>query len=390
MSKMRILKPLSCALTVALATTTTPPVDAQTNSYRVTCQTRVSLRQGESLTYRLAGSLPETSAAEIPQNPVGTAVTLTVQWQDQNGRVQTLLNAAALSDYEQLAPDADYSQLPFEEAFRGQPNNGDRLYGTPASAHGLYISLRPTSGQPQQMQTIHYLGADEYVRSTVGTCQTENGDLNAAIDEQLAVLQERLQAGDWAAADRETRRLLAPESVLLPPFDPAVMQPELIRAIDQMWLTTSNGRFGLSVQLRLWQEALADHPNNHEAAVNAFRDRVGWKLTAPRAEVDFISSDWLNESELTYSLQAPEGHLPWAGVSDEVVRSVAVPPPEVHCGSCTVDAMQLRNERFYLYIPQLMERVELSLAVPVSLTSGSFQMPHLEDDLLLAAGEANL
>jgi hypothetical protein len=31
----------------------------------------------------------------------------------------------------------------------------------------------------------------------------------------------------------------------------------LIRAIDQMWLTASNGRFGLSVQLR-WQEALAD------------------------------------------------------------------------------------------------------------------------------------
>ncbi|HEY9641901.1 MAG TPA: GUN4 domain-containing protein [Coleofasciculaceae cyanobacterium] len=366
MSKMLILKPLGCVLTVALVTTTTLPVDAQTHSYRVTCQTMVSLPQGASLTYRLAGSLPETPAAEIPQNPVGTALALTVQWQDQQGRVQTLLNASALSDYEQLAPDADYSQLPFEEAFRGQPNNGDRLYGTPASAHGLYVSLHPTSGQPRQMQTIHYLRPGDYVRSTVGTCQTENGDLDAAIDEQLTMLQERLQARDWAAADRETRRLLAPESVLLPPVDLALVQPELIRAIDQMWLRASNGRFGLSVQLRLWQEALADHPNNHEAAINAFRDRVGWKLTAPRAEVDFISSDWLNESELTYSLQAPVGHLPWAGVSDQVVQSVAVPPPEVHCGSCTVDAMQLRNERFYRYIPQLMERVELSLDFPAS------------------------
>lgn len=368
---MLILKPFGCVLTIALITTTPPSVNAQTNSYRVACQTIVSLRQGASLTYRLTGRLPETPAAEIPQNPVGTDLTLTVQWQDQNGRIQTLLNGSALSDYEQLAPDADYSQLPFEDAFRGQPNNGDRLYGTPASANGLYISLRPTSGQPRQIQTIHYLHPGEYVRSTVGTCQTETGELNAAIDEQLAVLQDRLQAGDWAAADRETRRLLAPESVLLPPFDPALVQPELIRAIDQMWLTASNGRFGLSVQLRLWQEALADHPTNQEAAVNAFRNRVGWKLTAPRAEVDFISSDWLNESELTYSLQAPEGHLPWAGVSDEVVQSVAVPPPEVHCGSCTVDAMQLRNERFYRYIPQLMEQVELALDFPVSQTSRS-------------------
>ncbi len=374
MSKMLILKPLSCVLTVALVTTTMPPADAQTNSYRVTCQTMVSLSQGVSLTYRLRGSLPETTAAEIPQNPVGTTLTLAVQWQDQNGRVQTLLNAATLSDYEQMAPDADYSQLPFEETFRGQPNNGDRLYGTPASVHGLYVSLRPTGRPAQQMQTVHYLRPSEYVRSTVGTCQTDNADLDGAVDEQLTLLQDRLQSEDWAAADRETRRLLAPESASLPPFEPVLVQPELIRAIDQMWLTASSGRFGLSVQLRLWQQALANHPNNREAAVNAFRDRVDWKLAAPRAEVDFISSDWLNESELTYSLQAPEGHLPWAGVSDEVVQSVAVPPPGVHCGVCTVDAMQLRNERFYRYIPQLMERVELSVDVPVSQTSESFQM----------------
>lgn len=366
MSKMLNLKPLSCVLTVALITTATPPVEAQTDtptrSTWITCQAMVSLNQGVSLTYRLSGNLPETSTAEIPQNPVSTGLALTVQWHDQDGSTQTLLNASVLSDYEQLAPDADYSQLPFEEAFRGQPNNGDRLYGTPASVHGLYVSLRPNRDSPQQMQTVHYLRAGEYVRSTAGTCQTEDGDRHAAIDEPLAVLQTHLQAGDWAAADRETRRLLAPESVSPLPLEPASVQPEMIRAIDQMWLRASNGQFGFSVQLRLWQEALAAHPNNNEAAVNAFRDRVGWKLAAPRAEVDFISSDWLNESELTYSLQAPEGHLPWAGVSDEVVQSIAVPPPEYHCGSCTIDAMQLRNERFYGYLPQLMERVERAFA----------------------------
>ncbi len=359
MSKMLILKPLSCVLTVALATTTipSPSMHARANPYNVTCQTRVSLNQSVSLTYRLAGNLPETTAVEIPQNPVGTSLTLTVQWQDQNGQVKTLLNAAAVSDYQQLAPDADYSQLPFDSLFRGQPNNGDRLYGIPASVHGLYLSLRPTRGQPQHMQVVHYLRSGEYVRSRLGPCLTENGDLDAAIESQLARLEERLQSKDWAAADRETRQLLAPGS----PFNPVLPRPAVIRAVDQMWLTASNGRFGLSVQLRLWQEVLSKHSNHHEAAVNAWRDRIGWKLTAPRAEVDFISSDWLNESELTYSLQAPEGHLPWAGVSDAVVQSVAVPPPGEHCGSCTVDAMQLRNERFYHYIPQLMEQIDLSL-----------------------------
>jgi GUN4-like len=359
MFRMLSLKQLSHALTVALVTATVLPVAAQATPYRVTCQATVQ-NQGRTLTYRLAGTLPETTATAMPQNPIGTTLTLTVQGRDRNGRVQTLLNASPLSDYEQMAPDADYSRLPFQGVFAGQPNNGERLYGTPASVHGLYVSLRPTSGQPQQMQVVHYLRSGAYVRSNAGTCQTE-GNLSAAIAEQLAVLQEQLQAQDWAAADRQTRLLLAPGSVLTQPSNPASMQPELIRAVDRLWLTASNGRFGLSVQLRLWQEALAAHPNNPEAAVNAFRDRTGWKLTTPRTEVDFISSDWRNEAELTYSLQAPEGHLPWAGVSDEVVQAIAVPPPDTHCGSCMTDAMQLRNERFYGYIPELMTRVELAL-----------------------------
>jgi hypothetical protein len=371
MPEILILKPLGCVLTVALATTAPLSVNAQGTPSRIACETMVSLGQGGTLTYLLTGSLPETTAADNLQNPIAPALTLTVQWQTQTGRVQTLLNAAALIDYEQLAPDADYAQLPFEDPFRGQPNRADRLYGTSDSVHGLYVSLRPTSGLPQQIQTVHYLSPSEYVHSMVGTCQTANANFDGAIDEQLTLLQERLQAQDWAAADRITRRLLAPGTTSLPPFDPlpsdpVLLRPELIKAIDQMWLTASDGRFGLSVQRRLWQEALAAHPSDGAAAVNAFRDRVGWKLAAPRAEVDFIGSDWLNESELTYSLQAPEGHLPWAGVSDEVVQAIAVPPAGVHCGSCTVDAMQLRNEHFYRYIPKLMERLALCLDRQVS------------------------
>ncbi|MBD2105409.1 GUN4 domain-containing protein [Nodosilinea sp. FACHB-13] len=371
MPEMLSLKPLGCVLVVALATTTPLSVNAQGTPSRIACETMASLGQRGSLTYRLAGSLSENTAADNLQNPNGTALTLTVQWQNQTGRVQTLLNASALSAYGQLAHNADYAQLPFEDPFRGRPNNAEHLYGIPDSVHGLYVSLRPTSELPQQMQVVHYLSPSEYVRSMVGTCQTANAEVDGAIDEQLALLQERLQAQDWAAADRITRRLLAPGTTSRPPFDPlpsdpVLLRPELINAIDQMWLTASSGRFGLSVQRRLWQEALAAHPNDGAAAVNAFRDRVGWKLAAPRAEVDFISSDWLNESEVTYSLQAPEGHLPWAGVSDEVVQATAVPPAGMHCGSCTVDAMQLRNEHFYTYIPKLMERVALYLDRPVS------------------------
>ncbi|MDD1469596.1 GUN4 domain-containing protein [Dolichospermum sp. ST_sed5] len=124
------------------------------------------------------------------------------------------------------------------------------------------------------------------------------------------------------------------------------------------------GRFGFSIQVRIWQKIIASKPKNSETAVNTFRNRVGWKLQSPRTQNDFISSDWLNESEINYSLNsAPIGHLPWAGVSDALVQSVAVPPPGEHCGSCSIDAMSLRNGRFYTYLPQLFARIKVALNI---------------------------
>ncbi|NEQ34701.1 MAG: hypothetical protein F6K04_27715 [Leptolyngbya sp. SIO4C5] len=164
-----VIQRLSLALTLAL--TTALPATAQANSHRITCQATTSLSQRGSLTYRLTGTVPAVTDGSVPQNPIGTSLSLTVQRRDTAGRVQTLLNAASLSDYEQIAPDADYSQLPFAVPFRGQPNNGHRLYSATASVNGLYVSLRPTSGSPQQVQVVHYLSQGQYLRSQAGTCQ---------------------------------------------------------------------------------------------------------------------------------------------------------------------------------------------------------------------------
>ncbi|WP_227788778.1 GUN4 domain-containing protein [Nodularia sp. LEGE 04288] len=180
-----------------------------------------------------------------------------------------------------------------------------------------------------------------------------------------AKLQQLLNSKNWSAADQETRRLLSPQKDLFT-LNAASIPLDLIQEIDQAWLVASDGRFGLSIQAKIWQEVIASHPNNSETAANTFRDRVGWKLQVPRTENDFISSDWLNESELTYSLkQAPLGHLPWAGVSDAAVLSVAVPAPGENCGSCTIDAMFLRDGRFYKYLPQLFARVKMALTISV-------------------------
>lgn len=203
---------------------------------------------------------------------------------------------------------------------------------------------------------------------------------------EIRYLQQQLNAKNWATADSETRRLLTPAWESDASTSPnSANRFELIRRIDQAWLQASGGRFGLSVQAKLWREALAKHPTNTEAAVNAFRDRLGWKLLKPRPENDFISSDWLNESELNRSLQAPIGHLPWPGVSDrQVAELLSQDLGGGSCGSCTIDAMALRNGRFYGYIPDLYQQVQLALETPAP-AAASWRSPKLLHRINLAA-----
>lgn len=73
----------------------------------------------------------------------------------------------------------------------------------------------------------------------------------------------------------------------------------------------------------------------------------------------------MNEDEINYSINAPVGHLPWVGVSDAVVQDIAIPDDGGSCGSCTIDAMALRDSRFYGHIPSLMKRIQTALPATV-------------------------
>lgn len=76
-----------------------------------------------------------------------------------------------------------------------------------------------------------------------------------------------------------------------------------LRTIDSLWVKYSNGRFGFSVQKRIWEsvvrESVGLKPSEYYYGME-FPDRVGWS----------VKGEWLDESELTYGENAPEGHLP--------------------------------------------------------------------------------
>ncbi|HEY9879360.1 MAG TPA: GUN4 domain-containing protein [Leptolyngbyaceae cyanobacterium] len=177
----------------------------------------------------------------------------------------------------------------------------------------------------------------------------------------ISKLQAALEAQDWQTADAETRRLLEtwihPNGDIFSPPLATNVPPEVLQTVDKLWTEASGGRFGLSAQKAIWEEARAAHPDNTDTASKAFGDRVGW--TRPTRDPDnFVSPDWLTEPELNYSLEAPVGHLPWAGISWERINGMLTAQS---CGSCMVDAMYLQDGRFNQYLPNLFNWLSTAL-----------------------------
>lgn len=75
---------------------------------------------------------------------------------------------------------------------------------------------------------------------------------------------------------------------------------EDLRTIDQLWVKYSNGRFGFSVQKRIY-ESLGGTRKYDDKIKDAFGDRVGWRVN---------SSKWLHYNDLKFNTKAPIGHLP--------------------------------------------------------------------------------
>lgn len=193
----------------------------------------------------------------------------------------------------------------------------------------------------------------------------------------VSALRSHLAAQDWPAADAETRRLLDPwihpgGDILGTPLVTNI-PPEVVQTLDQLWVEASGGRFGFSVQQRIWAEVRAQNPVDAATAAKAFGDRVGWTRPSGLEDPTFIAGEWLTEREVNPSLDAPVGHLPWAGVGwAQISRLLSVES----CGSCTIDAMYVQGERFNQYLPILYSWVETALALTVP-EIGSWRQPQL-------------
>jgi len=120
-------------------------------------------------------------------------------------------------------------------------------------------------------------------------------------------LEQLLVAGQWQEADGETAKKMLEvvgrqkEGWLDIESMENFSCPDL-RAMDRLWVKYSDGRFGFSVQKRIYQSLGGTKEYNYKVWV-AFSEAIGWKQKGEKGE-------WLSYSQSTFNTQAPSAHLP--------------------------------------------------------------------------------
>jgi GUN4-like len=85
-----------------------------------------------------------------------------------------------------------------------------------------------------------------------------NVPLLSAKDVDYRKLRDLLKAGEWELADRETLNVILAIAGIDTPYLNAEAASQLpcqdLTTIDQLWVKSSGGRFGFSVQRQIWEE----------------------------------------------------------------------------------------------------------------------------------------
>jgi serine/threonine protein kinase len=194
-------------------------------------------------------------------------------------------------------------ELPFPSQFRKQ-----NIPLTPPKQHNYKISDRVNAAIMKGMELSPQnrpQSVQEWLDLMIPKpAPPETTRLVSAVGMDYINLRNLLAAKKWKEADEETRRVMLKvagreEKGSLNEKSIDKFPCEDLRTMDQLWVKYSNGRFGFSVQKRIYQ-SLGGTRKYDEEVWERFGDRVGWRK----------KNEWLYYNELTFSEKAPEAHLP--------------------------------------------------------------------------------
>jgi serine/threonine protein kinase len=168
------------------------------------------------------------------------------------------------------------------------------------------ISIPP----PVNYASVDY-GFRERQPQNISTPQPVNQEvqLKSYCGMDYSKLRDLLTQGKWKEADEETTRVMLAvakreKEGCLDVKDIDNFPCEDLHTIDQLWVKYSNGKFGFSVQKRIYQ-SLGGTREYKSEIWEKFGDKVGW----------IKGGKWLYYKDITFDKKAPEGHLPSEGVS---------------------------------------------------------------------------
>ncbi|KAL3634355.1 Tetrapyrrole-binding protein, chloroplastic [Castilleja foliolosa] len=174
---------------------------------------------------------------------------------------------------------------------------------TTTTNYSFFTKLTPT--------TTHSLTQSSSISATPTTNPSQTITTNPQNDDvSFDLLQQLLSAQNFRQADEETRRLLIALS-----GDAAVkrgyvffsevqfIKSDDLKAIDSLWRQHSDGKYGYSVQRRIWKKVNSDFTK--------FFIKVGWMKKLESCEVEQYNYRAF-PGEFIWELDdgTPEGHLP--------------------------------------------------------------------------------
>jgi hypothetical protein len=163
----------------------------------------------------------------------------------------------------------------------------------------------PERKPSQQLSSVKVISETSRLEISQNREDNSTDDLSSDSAIDYTRLRDLLAARNWRDADYETYLVML--KVVGREKGDSITVEELLnfsctdlRTMDNLWVKYSAGRFGFSIQKKIYLE-VGGKPDGkyYQEAWDKFGDRVGWR----------VNQDWIN-TLVTFDTTAPSGHLP--------------------------------------------------------------------------------
>lgn len=290
-----------------------------------TLETLLTQCNAQTILQQVALVMMQNRMERIPKTSLLSGLTKLLQQQGEEIPASDFLDQVVeISELLMLQEDEyEFAHLSFQEYLAAtqiaQTKQENQLYSKLSDdwwkpTLRLYAAqVNPTSLIREAMRQgeldLAYVCLQETTKRLDPTLQAELQALKRSVTtSRYQQLETYLSTGQWQAADEETYRLMITtvgkeEGQYFDREELLNFPGEDLRTIDRLWVNYSQGKFGFSVQKRIYLKCSGQLDGNYPGNKiwNKFGDRVGWR----------VKGEWISYSNVIFNTISREGHLPF-------------------------------------------------------------------------------